>query len=146
MARILPSFADIRRFLVFHVLGVPDGAPRGALAEAISALRPHGVAVIMQPASMNGEVRRWRGLGLAGIAYDFIDDAQTAADAMSSMKEFGAICAGVSSVLIGHAIATRPMLLAAIAAGFTHISGAPISEKLSDLRAAVRFLPEDIYS
>jgi hypothetical protein len=63
MARLLPLFADIRRYLAFNILGVPDGAPKGALAEAISALRPHGLGVLMQPSSMGDEVRRWRGRG-----------------------------------------------------------------------------------
>lgn len=146
MARLLPLFADIRKFLAFSILGVPDGAPKGALAEAISALRPHGLGVLMQPSSMNGEVRRWHGLGLSGVAYDFIDEVQTGAEVVNRTKEFGMICNGVATALIGHAISTRPMLLAAWGAGFTHISGAPISDKFPDVRAAVRFLPADIYS
>jgi hypothetical protein len=100
----------------------------------------------MQPASMNEEVRRWRGLGLSGIAYDFIDEVQTGSEAITRVREFGASCAGVATALIGYAISTRPMLLAAWGAGFTHISGAPISDKFPDVRAAVRFLPADIYS
>jgi hypothetical protein len=146
MARILPLVSDIRRFLAFNILGGPDGAPTGALAEAISALRPHGLGVVMQPSSMNDEVRRWRGLGLSGVAYDFIDEVQTGADVVNRTKEFGAICHGVTTALIGHAISTRSMLLAAWGAGFTHISGAPISDKFPEVRAAVRFSPADIYS
>jgi hypothetical protein len=146
MARLLPMFSDIRRFLVFSIIGVPDGAPKGALAEAISALRPHGLGVLMQPSSMNEEVRRWRGLGLSGVTYDFIGEVQTGADIVNRTKAFGAICNGVTTALIGHAISTRPMLLAAWGAGFTHISGTPISDKLPEVRAAVRFLPADIYS
>jgi hypothetical protein len=65
IARLLPPFGDIRRFLTFSILGVPDGAPMGALADAVSALRPHGLGVLMQPSSMNDEVRRWSGLGLS---------------------------------------------------------------------------------
>ncbi len=146
MARLLPLFADIRRYLAFNILGVPDGAPKGALAEAISALRPHGLGVLMQPSSMGDEVRRWRGLGLSGVAYDFIDEVQTGAEVLNRTKEFGMVCNGVATALIGHAISTRPMLLAAWSAGFTHISGAPISDKFPEVRAAVRFLPADIYS
>jgi hypothetical protein len=66
MARRLPAFSDIRRFLVFSIVGVPDGAPKGVLADAISALRPHGLAVLMQPSAMNEEVKRWPGLGAVG--------------------------------------------------------------------------------
>jgi hypothetical protein len=146
MARRLPAFSDIRRFLVFSIVGVPDGAPKGVLADAISALRPHGLAVLMQPSAMNEEVKRWPGLGLSGVTYDFIGEAQTGAEVLNRTKAFGAFCNGVATALIGHAISTRPMLLAAWGAGFTHISGAPITDKVPEVRAAVRFVPADIYA
>jgi len=146
MARILPLYSDIRRFLAFNIVGVPDGAPTGALADAVSALRPHALGVMMQPAAMNEEVRRWRGLGLAGIAFDFFDEAQRGAEAISRVKRFGDNCSGVATALIGYAISTKPMLMAAWSAGFTHISGSPITDKFPDVRAAVRFRPTDIFS
>ena len=88
MARLLPVFADIRRFLTFSIIGVPDGAPKGASAEAISPLRPHGLGVLMQPSSMNDEVRRWRGLSLSDVTYDFIGEVQSGAAAVNRTKAF----------------------------------------------------------
>jgi hypothetical protein len=145
-ARLLPLFADIRKYLVFCIVGVPDGAPKGLLAEAISALRPHGSGVIMRAGSLNMEVQRWQGLGLSGVSYDFIDELQGSAEVIDRIKQFGAASVGTATALIGHAISNRPLLLAAWAAGFTHISGAPISEKIPETRAAIRFPATKIYA
>jgi hypothetical protein len=145
LARMLPIFEDIRKFLAFCIVGVPDGAPTGILAEVISVLRRHGLGVVMQPASMNNEVQRWRNLGLSAIAYDFIDEAQEGPDIIKRTQDFGAICSAVAKPLIGLGIATRPLLMATWSAGFTHISGTPISEKMPDERTAIRFPAEHIY-
>jgi hypothetical protein len=79
------------------------------------------------------------------VAYDFIDEVQTGADVVNRTLEFGAICNGVARALIGHDICTRPMLLAAWSAGFTHISRTPISDKIPKVQAAIRFPPTYIY-
>jgi hypothetical protein len=146
MAQLLPLFADIRKFLAFCIVGVPDGAPSGVLAEVISVLRPHGLGVVMQPTSMNKEVQRWRNLGLSAVAYDFADEVQDGPEIIKQTQDFGAACAGVATALVGLGIATRPLLMAAWGAGFTHISGAPIAEKMPEERMAVRFPAAHIYS
>jgi hypothetical protein len=145
LAQMLPLFDDIRKFLAFCIVGVPDGAPTGILAEVISVLRRHGLGVVMQPTSMNNEVQHWRNLGLSALAYDFIDETQEGPDIIKRTQDFGALCSAVSKPLIGLGIATRPLLMAAWSAGFTHISGTPISEKMPEERTAIRFPAEHIY-
>jgi hypothetical protein len=146
LAQLLPVFEDIRKFVAFCVVGIPDGAPVSVLTEVISVLRPHGLGVVMQPSAMNKEVQRWRRLGLSALAYDFIDKVQEGADIIKRTQDFGLACAGVAPALIGLGVETRPLLMAAWGAGFTHISGAPIAEKMPKERMAIRFPAEHIYS
>jgi hypothetical protein len=146
LGRLLPLFEDIRKLLAFCIVGVPDGAPKSILAETISVLRPYGMGVVMQSESLNEEVQRWRDLGLSAVAYDFIDEMQDGPDIIKRTKDFGAACSGVARTLIGLNISTRPLLMAAWGAGFTHISGTPITEKMPERRAAIRFPAAQIYS
>ncbi len=145
-ARLLPRFEDIRKFMAFCINSIPDGAPKSTLAEVISALRPHGLGVVMKADAMTDEVQRWRELGLSAVAYDFSADVQDGPDIIKRAKDFGAACAGVATALVALGVSKRPLLMAAWGAGFTHISGTPITEKMPERRAAIRFPAAQLYS
>jgi hypothetical protein len=146
LSRYLPTIAILRKYIIFCIVGVPDGAPRGLLAEAASAFKQYANGVVMLASTMNEEPKRWLGLGLSAVAVDLIGEDQSGPEFMARLQNFGAACDGVAAGVIAHAVSKRPTLLAACAAGFTHVSGSVISDKVPETRSAVRFPTVALYT
>jgi hypothetical protein len=145
LARLMPAVAEMRKFIVFYIVGVPNGAPRGVLAEAISVLKRDANGVLILADALSNEPVRWRGLGLSGVSVDLIEEPQNGPEILARLQDFASACEGVGSGLVAHAVASRPVLLAARAAGFTHVSGSIVSDKLPELGSAMRFPVANIY-
>jgi hypothetical protein len=148
--RILHTLQDlspqIRRFLILEITDLSDGLPQGPLAEMVGMLAPHCRAVLARAPSENTDVRAWRGSGLSGVTVDcrHLDAADRGAQ--GRLATFARRAAEASLACVGYGLPVSSLMLAAWAAGFTHLGGPTLSEEVAVPKSVVRLQPADLFA
>lgn len=142
LKRIDPA---LRRLLILELTGVAEGAPQGRVAELVGMLAPYCRAVLARAPGLKVGLSSWRGTGLAGVTFDGSTLAAEDRSASAQLEGFADAALAVAPACIGYRLATRSLLLAAWAQGFTHVSGPPVSECLGGATLARRLQPDELY-
>ena len=135
---------DVRKLLALDLCGYSDGIPHSRMSELVTALAPTCRAVLARAPSLTFKTQDWRGCRLSGISLDCsgLDPGDT--QLLARLASFAQDASGVSKTIIGHSLPDRSSTLAALAAGFSHLSGKPIHPDLQR-PDAVRWTPSDLY-
>ena len=79
---------DLRNLLVFELIGVPNGVPSTALANALSRLKPFSRAVLMRQRLDSKDFSRLNGMGLFGVGADVGNHPLSEEDIFRDMDQF----------------------------------------------------------
>ena len=136
---------EFRALIMLELIDLEAGLPPSRLTELVAILRPHCRAVFARSPSEFADVRRWRDCRLAGVT---LDCEGLEVDERKSIPQLGAFVRAASEVapaVIGYNLRSRSLMLAAWAAGFTHVAGAIVSEAAPPPATAVRLSARDFY-
>ena len=150
-ARILVALKSISpsasTTVIMVLKGLDGGTPQSRILEATTLLKGNCRAVVAQPDTLDLKVDRWRGAKLSGIAIDFSELGKNVGTVPSeSLCRFAEHLQGATPALIAYSVSNSAEILAAWAAGFTHVGGdcIPLEGSASRL-ASYRVSPTDIY-
>lgn len=121
VCRIIPS--DLAPYLIFELVGAPDGVPQSRLLELTSALKPYCRSVLLRVSLADPVFRPAgdTGVGVVGVSLTGLRWSEKRL--MAAFDRFceGAQKAGLSTYVQG--LRTMSMTTAAVAAGFGYIDG-----------------------
>jgi hypothetical protein len=136
--------AALRRRLILEIVDLPGGFPQSRLTELASVLAPYGRAVLARAPSETANLFPWRRCGLGGISLDCGDLKPSDRNAQARLERFAAAAAAAAPACVAYSLASRSLLMAAWAAGFTHLGGAAVDAEVST-PSAQRFDPVRFY-
>jgi hypothetical protein len=146
--RILYALRDwaepLRRYLLLELVDLPVGFPQGRMAELVAMLAPHVRGVIARAPSLETDVARWRGSGLMGVSLNGADLDPAGRDIPARLGRFAGTVRDIGPACMAHGLDASCLLVAAWAAGFSHLSGPAVSRRAQDI-VAMRFVPADLY-
>lgn len=126
--------------------GLDAGVPHSRIVELTSALAGRCRAVIALAPDLDCRTDRWREAHLSGVAVDLSLLAEFNEQvSVRRMSEFAARCEGVAPALIAYSVPSKAILLAAWAAGFTHVGGDLIDTFSEGVLQPLRLNPIDLY-
>ncbi|MFZ5721846.1 MAG: hypothetical protein ACOY5Y_20510 [Pseudomonadota bacterium] len=135
---------EARTRLVLEITEIPTGIPHSRLSEVVAMIAPYGRAVLGRAASEFDNLRTWRRAGLAGVTLDCGRLEVRDRNAVCQLATFAAAAAQVAPACIAYGVASRALLVAAWAAGFTHIGGDMIATEVGSVDRAQRLWPMDV--
>jgi hypothetical protein len=146
--RILHTLRDmpepVRRYLLLELVDLPEGFPQGRMAELVAMLAPHVRGVIARAPSLEADVTAWRGSGLSGVSLDGADLDPAGHGIPTRLNRFARNVCQVAPACMAYGLEARCLLVAAWAAGFSHLAGPQVSRRAQEFRA-VRFVQADLY-
>jgi hypothetical protein len=137
-----PAAGDL---FVSELVAMPERVSRAGLVETAGVLRSNCRAVIGRYPQGWPSLEGWKDAGLAAVAFDFAS-AVIGKGGPEQIQEAGRLAGRVTTGLVGYGLRNRSEILAAWAAGFTHVSGRVISEGVGPLFSSTRFNPLDLYN
>ena len=145
--RLLHALRDIppevRRFLILEITDLSAGLPQSRLTEVVSMLAPYCRAVLARAPSEAHDVRAWRGCGLSGVTLDCRSFDASDRKGLQRLAVFAQRAAEASVACVGYGLPATNLMLAAWAAGFTHLGGPALSEEVTEPRSVVRLQAAD---
>ena len=145
--RLLHALRDIspevRRFLILEITELSAGLPQSRLTEVVSMLAPYCRAVLARAPSDTHDVRAWRGCGLSGVTLDCRDFDASDRKGLQRLAIFAQRAAEASVACVGYGLPATNLMLAAWAAGFTHLGGPALSEEVAEPKSVVRLQATD---
>lgn len=143
LAARLPE--DLRKLLVFELVGLEQGASKSRIAALTGALRPFCRRIFYRAAPEDEEFEHLRYLGIDGISLLLQPGRETEAELLARFDCFAGAArrAGFSTAI--HGLGSRSLTIAAIAAGFDHVDGSPVRDPVLAPEAMMRFGIEDLY-
>lgn len=146
--RILHALRDMpeptRRYLLLELVDLPMGFPQGRMAELVAMLTPHVRGVIARAPSLETDIARWRGSGLSGVSLDGLDLDPAGRDIPARLGRFAKAAREIGPACMASGFDASCLLVAAWAAGFSHLAGPAISRRAREI-VAMRFGPADLY-
>jgi hypothetical protein len=146
--RILHALRDlpepVRRYLLLEIVDLPEGFPQGRMAELVAMLAPHVRGVIARAPSLEADVTRWRDSGLSGVSLDGADLDPAECGIPARLTRFAKSVRHIGPGCMAHGLEARCLLLAAWAAGFSHLAGPAVSLRALGFEA-IRFAQADLY-
>jgi hypothetical protein len=145
--RLLHALRDIppqvRRFLILEITDLSAGLPQSRLTEVVSMLAPYCRAVLARAPSEAHDARAWRGCGLSGVTLDCRGFDAGDRKGQQRLAIFAERAADTSIACVGYGLPATNLMLAAWAAGFTHLGGPALSEEVTEPKAVVRLQAAD---
>jgi hypothetical protein len=135
-----------RRLLILEITDLSAGFPRSRLTEVVCMVAPYSRAVLARAPSECADVRMWGGCGLSGVALDCRDLDPADRDVERRLAVFAQRARESSLACVGYGFPSSSLMLAAWAAGFTHLGGKALSEEITRPRSIVRLQPVDIFA
>lgn len=134
----------VRTHIVVEVIGLPDGIPATRLIDITLGLKQHARAVIVQGSVKDRNFSTYRDAGINICGLEMTGRPADETKTIKLLTEFVEMArkAGLQTYL--HGSPSNSVTIAALAAGFTYISGESIAS-LSDLKAVERFNLRDFY-
>lgn len=133
--------------LALELTDVDAGLPATRIAEVGSQLKPYCAGLLAAVPAGSGDVTHWKGMGLRGVT--LLTQAETPQEqraVFAYLLKSATRLLAISPVLAVKGVDTPSLMMAALAAGATHISGALISNAVDPAEAPCEFGPEDAYS
>jgi len=134
----------VRRYLLLELMDLPVGFPQGRMAELVAMLAPHVRGVIARAPSLETDVARWRGSGLSGVSLDGASIDPAGRDIPARLSRFARTVGDIGPACMARGFDANCLLVAAWAAGFSHLSGPAVSRRAQEI-VAMRFVPADLY-
>lgn len=148
--RVLPALqrvpAGLRDLLVLEISEIPEGVSPGELSEAVSLLAPYARAVLGRAAAESVDPAAWSGCGLQGVSLDCRHLSTGDREALGKLTRFVESAQAVGGPCVAYGLRSRPLLMAAWAAGCTHLSGSAVSVNDLPGPGAVSFQPRDLFA
>ncbi|MDB5426300.1 MAG: hypothetical protein JWR43_275 [Phenylobacterium sp.] len=148
--RLLHALRDldkrVKRFLILEITELAGGLPQSRMTELVGMLAPYCRAVLARAPSETVDVSVWRGCGLSGVTLDCRHLDATDRGAQFRLETFARKAAEASTACVGYGLPTSSLMLAAWAAGFTHLGGPPLSEEVAAPKTMVRLQPADLFA
>nr|MEA2799577.1 hypothetical protein [Phenylobacterium sp.] len=145
--RLLHALRDmppqVRRFLILEITDLSAGLPQSRLTEQVSMLAPYCRAVLARAPSDAHDVRAWRGCGLSGVTLDCQSFDASDRKGLQRLAIFAQRAAEASVACVGYGLPATNLMLAAWAAGFTHLGGPALSEEVTEPKSVVRLQAAD---
>ncbi|THD54135.1 hypothetical protein [Phenylobacterium sp.] len=135
-----------RRLLILEITDLSAGFPRSRLTEVVSMVSPYCRAVLARAPSECADVRMWGGCGLSGVALDCRNLEADGRDVQRRLAIFAQRAKESSLACVGYDFLSSSLMLAAWAAGFTHLGGRALSEEITRPRSIARLQPADIFA
>jgi hypothetical protein len=135
--------AQVRRFLILEITELSAGLPQSRLTEQVSMLAPYCRAVLARAPSDAHDVRAWRGCGLSGVTLDCQSFDASDRKGLQRLAIFAQRAAEASVACVGYGLPATNLMLAAWAAGFTHLGGPALSEEVTEPKSVVRLQAAD---
>jgi hypothetical protein len=141
--RGLPT--EVCRRLILEIVDLPEGLPQSRLTEMVSMLAPHCRAVLARAPSEMSDLRSWRGCGLSGATLDC--DHLDPADKTAHLRlgSFARRATEAKLSCVGYSLPSRALIMAAWAAGFTHVGGPMLSAEVGDPGTVRRLSHLDLF-
>jgi hypothetical protein len=138
----IPQLAH--RFVIFEIIGTPEGAPQSRLLELSTTLRRYARAVIARMPLDSRLLKTLGGTGLlaVGIEMTQANAEQTTSDRLAAFAA-AAQQAGLSAYV--HGLKTLSLTSTAVGAGFRYIDGDTVEKFVNLPRRVYRFSPADLY-
>ena len=147
--RVLNALRDlqpeVRRLLILDLVDLTEGLPQSRLEEVVSVLAPCCRTVLARAPSETADVRVWRRCGLSGVTLDCgrLDPADTRAQ--PRLSAFAQRAAEAKLSCVGYNLPDRTLMLAAWAAGFTHVGGPLLSMEVGPPESVRRLTPAELF-
>lgn len=135
----------VARLLILEIVDVSEGLPQSRLAEVVSMLNPRCRAVLVRAASETAELRAWRGCGVSGATLDcgHLDPADK--DSPERLSRFARRATEARLSSVAYNLRSRSLIMAAWAAGFTHLGGPLVSAEVGVPETVRRLTPVDLF-
>ncbi|MCW5730077.1 MAG: hypothetical protein KIT20_04920 [Alphaproteobacteria bacterium] len=136
---------ELRKLLVFELVGLDRGASKSRIGALTGALRPFCRRIFYRGAMDDEDFERLRYLGIDGISLLLQRGKETEAELLHLFDRFAGAArrAGFASAV--HGLSSRSLTIAAIGAGFDHVDGSPVRDPVKAPDAMERFGIEDLY-
>ncbi len=132
--------------VVVVLTGLDSGAPHSRILALTNSLARRCRAVIALAPDLDCKIDRWRDAHLSGVAVDLNQLANSNERVnVKRLSEFAAKFRGVAPALIAYSVPNTAILLAAWAAGFTHVGGDLIDRYSDSIMRPLRLNPIDLY-
>jgi hypothetical protein len=135
---------DVRKFLILELDELSEGLPQSRLSELVAMLAPHCRAVLARAPSETTSLQPWRRCGLSGVSLDCGHLEPADPGLQARLDAFARRARAVGPACLAYALPSRSVMLGAWAAGFTHLSGRPVLDRVHTL-AAMRLDPRSFY-
>ncbi|MBU0725980.1 MAG: hypothetical protein KJ904_14060 [Alphaproteobacteria bacterium] len=138
--------AEMRRFIVWELVGAPAGVWQSQIAPVIAALKPYGRAVLLRDSLEDVNLSSLKGMGVFGVGGALNDYQQKEAVITRKIEKFieRANEAGLRTYL--RHCPTVSLASVAVSAGVDYIDGPIIAEPVNELRGIRRFEVRDLYA
>ena len=107
-------------------------------------IRHFARAVLARAPSEKSQVLRWAGCGLNGLSVDCSHIGTSDRAAFSRFSTFARRAGALAPACVAYGLQSRGLILAAWAAGFTHVAGPAIATEAGAL-GGVRLRPVDLW-
>lgn len=134
-----------RALLILELTDLPSGLPQSRMVETVSMVKGLGRAVLARVATLDIDLGPWRRCGLNGVALDGYELQRSDTTVAKRLADFVQQAHLVAEAVVCHRLSSRSLILAAWAAGFTHVSGSALTEEVGGVRGALRVHASDLY-
>ena len=146
LERVRALSPDMRRHLIVALVGLPQGVPAVRLFDITAGLRQTCRSVIARTDLRDPMFSCLRDAGILVAGIELIERPVDETQLIQRLTGFSAAAhkAGLASFL--HGVPSLSIAAAAVGAGFTYISGAPVASPADGLRMVARYGLQDLYS
>ncbi|NQV48680.1 MAG: hypothetical protein HQ504_12990 [Rhodospirillaceae bacterium] len=143
LCRHIPQ--ELRKLLIFEVLGLPDSLPSTILARIMLALKPFGGAVSVRRRLDASDLAQLHDMGVNAVGADI---SNYAAPEEKIIKQMAGFCESASMANLHtyiHGLRSVSLISSALGAGFTYVDGDPVMSVIDLPKPLSPFDLENLY-
>ncbi|MEX1205291.1 MAG: hypothetical protein WEB85_08580 [Dongiaceae bacterium] len=144
IARPVPR--ALRTFLVFEMVGLPDGVPQSRLVYFANSLKPFCGMLLIRTGLDRRDLERFVGIGAHAVGIDMGSVARPESEVFVELNRFVAEAEKCRLWTYVHGISTSSLAVGAIAAGVRYVDGRQVRSSTEVPAHIRRFGWEDYYS
>jgi len=130
-----------KRFLLFEVLGAPNGTPISRLIEIALALKPFGHGVLVEPPVSGNQLQELASVGLFGLSVDAKSLPHHVGQATTGLTRLVSAAASLNLKVFIHGADTVGLLDAARTARADYVDGRAVCLPMVEPKTAYRWTP-----
>lgn len=143
LCRHIPQ--ELRKLLIFEVLGLPDSLPSTILARIMLALKPFSGSVSVRRRLDASDLAQLHDMGVNAVGADI---SNYAADEEKIIKQMAGFCESASIANLYtyiHGLKSVSLISSALGAGFAYVDGDPVMSVIDLPKPLSPFDLEDLY-